>query len=342
MRSFQQGVVLLFIVGFFFSGQGVGWAADATGVRLDSVSVSPTGDSIEIEGRFTAYGLNTPIPERDHIDVFLEVANGPGARYPVLPSFYNIAKGCRMAGGKCISQQEEKGVEVTSLPVASLELRKTPVWSSYGGLGKWSSLAPDKVSKDFRGVIPAEFQGKQARLHVMLTHIIGGPNAAWPGISYYHAVKELTLPGGGTRTGRGAGEGGSTRPGGGQDSMEKFYELQQLRADLGMCRQAVAWQVMHIQRLKMNKKAVDDKCLATSAGLSPSGYQAIIDELKSQQYLYRAGANYELVLRDMDPLRHSQQLAERIGLEEAALDRERARCKKLEEQVRELERRIKP
>ncbi|OAQ20923.1 carboxypeptidase-like regulatory domain-containing protein [Thermosulfurimonas dismutans] len=193
--SVNRGVVLLF---FFFLATIISTVASAgVSVELKGLQIEQTQKGFLVKGTVVGSGLNTPIPEKDMVDIVAEIKKGPNAKYPKLPQYYNIAAGCPQIAGKCLTKEEKEGINITSVGIASIALRPGPVWRIYGGLGEWEKRAPARVEKPFQGYIPLQYAGKEARIHVTLTHVIGGPYAAWPGISYYHAVKEVVLPGGG-------------------------------------------------------------------------------------------------------------------------------------------------
>ena len=168
--------------------------AKVTGVRIDSYKAKPANGKILVEVKFTAYGLNTPIPEQDSVDGWLEIKESPHPIYPVFWEYYNISKGCLAKGKWCINKQDKDGVGIKKISLGSVMIRPPTVWLRYGGLGQWEKKAPDSVSGEIKKIISAEYQGKEARIHLALKHITGGPNASWPSIVYYHAVKIIRLP----------------------------------------------------------------------------------------------------------------------------------------------------
>ncbi len=313
---------------------GPGISCAGVSVALKGFQLQRTEKGFLVKGSVVGSGLNTPIPESDEVEVIAEIQDGPGARYPALPQYYNIAAGCKTIGGKCLTEEQAKGHKVTVIRIAAVSLRPGQVWLRYGGLGNWEKRAPATVEKPFQGYIPLEYQGKTARIHVILTHIIGGPYANWPGISYYHAVKEVVLPAVGSYSKPGIPPAG---PGAGGVQPPDRYKLLELKKELGQCRQRVRWARNHIASLKKRKSKVDEKVMATHAGMGPTGYQAIIDDIQTLRYQDRAGANYSLVLQSMDPIRESNLLRERIRLEEQALSTEEYQCSQIEARIKAME-----
>jgi len=162
------------------------------GLTMDSFKVIPQSDGFKIHIEFTAYGLNTPIPERDDVVAVFEVKKSQNASYPKFATYYNIAKGCKVDNSNKCLKKKSSGVEILSL--GNNVIRPPQVWLKYGGLGEWKKRAPNVVSGSIDAFISAKYQGRSGRLHLTLTHVIGGPNAAWPGISYYHQTAWLDLP----------------------------------------------------------------------------------------------------------------------------------------------------
>ena len=162
------------------------------GLTMDSFKVIPQSDGFKIHIEFTAYGLNTPIPERDDVVATFEVRKSQDASYPKLATYYNVAKGCKVDNSNKCLKKKSSGVEILTL--GNNVIRPPQVWLKYGGLGEWKKRAPNVVSGSIDAFIPAKYQGRSGRLHLTLTHVIGGPNAAWPGISYYHQTTWLDLP----------------------------------------------------------------------------------------------------------------------------------------------------
>ncbi|OAG27281.1 hypothetical protein [Thermodesulfatator autotrophicus] len=323
----KRSVVVLF---FFFLATIISRVAFAgVSIELKGLQIEQTQNGFLVKGIVVGSGLNTPIPEKDTVEILAEIKKGPNAKYPKLPQYYSIAAGCPQIAGKCLTPEEEKGVNIASVGVASIILRPGPVWRLYGGLGKWEKRAPDRVEKPFQGYIPLQYAGKKARIHVTLTHVIGGPYAAWPGISYYHAVKEVVLPAvQGQNSGKTSGGSGKT------SENTKMYEILEVKKDLGWCRRRVRSQERLIRDLKERKKQVDLNSMGIGGG---SGYHSILEDIQRMRRLHKAGANYKLVLECLDPVRESNRLREQIRLEEDALYWEKVKCRQLEEKLRKLE-----
>ncbi|WP_022670342.1 WSC domain-containing protein [Hippea alviniae] len=187
----KKSVILTILLIFVLSAFSY---AKVTGIRIDNFKAKPSNSKILIEVKFTAYGLNTPIPEQDSVEAWLEVKESSHPIYPVFWEYYNLAKGCLAKGKWCINKQDKDGVGIKKISLGSLVIRPPTVWLRYGGLGQWEKKAPDSISGEIKKIISAEYQGKEARVHLALKHITGGPNAAWPSIVYYHTAKIIHLP----------------------------------------------------------------------------------------------------------------------------------------------------
>ncbi len=178
---FKRGLLLIFAI--FSSLFGVG-------LSMDSYEIIPQKGGFKVHIEFTAYDLNTPIPESDEVTALLEFKKFDSASYPALEAFRDIRRGCLVdKSGNCI--KKSKDIEVFSL--GSNVIRPPSVWYKYGGIGEWKKRAPNVVHGVIDSFIPPKYQGRVARLHLVLKHIIGGPYAAWPGISFYHDIDSVTL-----------------------------------------------------------------------------------------------------------------------------------------------------
>lgn len=163
-------------------------------VSLGNIDAKVTKYGIEISGTVTGSGLKMPIPEYDQVTIQAELKNSENYSYPKFGEFYWIAKGCIAVGSRCLTKEEAEGKNIAVQAIASFNLRKTPVWLAYGGLGKWEKNAPATVTKKFKGTIDKKFCGKRVRIHAILKYVIGGPYANWPGISFHHDTKMMRLP----------------------------------------------------------------------------------------------------------------------------------------------------
>jgi len=185
MHIFKYFIFMLLFSGVIFAEPSV---------KLGSIDAKVVKDGIEISGTVTGFGLKKPIPVYDQVTIRAELKNGPDSMYPKFGKYYSIAKSCVIGEHECLTKEENEGKNVTLKDIASLYLRKTPVWSAYGGLGEWEKNAPATVSKKFKGVIGKKFCGKRVRIHAILKYVIGGPYANWPGIYFYHDTAMMQMP----------------------------------------------------------------------------------------------------------------------------------------------------
>lgn len=188
-------VVVYILLGILLSSGLGGSNSPSPVIQLYNITVTDIGnDTLLIKGMFTAMNLNSGgIPEQDYVSITVEVKNASDSRYPVFYEGYSIGLGCKVMNDTCISPEEENGVGIQSFHIFGGLIRKKPVWLAYGGLGEWEKNAPDNVTMKFEAKIPKIDTKYGARLHAILTHVVGGPYASWPGISHYHDVWTLDL-----------------------------------------------------------------------------------------------------------------------------------------------------
>jgi hypothetical protein len=162
--------------------------------RFKGVKARWTKEGWEITGTVVATNLNPPkaIPEEESITVLAEVAKGPGASYPALPSHVTLRppKGMSglMIGKRHLSKAEVAGRNIAPIVMLDIVPRKIPVYLAYGGLNQWRKKAPNTVSARFKGVIPQEYAGKSFRIRATLRQMVGGPNAAWEAVGFRHQI----------------------------------------------------------------------------------------------------------------------------------------------------------
>ena len=158
-------------------------------------SIKQTKDGFLVEGIVTGSDLNSGgIPEKDKVDIVVEIPISSNFKYPEFYEWYSIRDTKYGKGKKLLTDEEVKGINIKSFSIFATYLRPPTVWSRYGGLGKWEKSAPDKVTTNFSGIIPLKYAGKKVRIHAILMHVVGGPYAAWPGMTYKHQSIEITLP----------------------------------------------------------------------------------------------------------------------------------------------------
>jgi hypothetical protein len=328
----------LYIILFFFLTTQTLFANPSIKIDGKSVKVKKVDNEILIKGQFTATGLNTSgIPERDDVSIFLEVKTTPNSFYPIFYEYYSIGKGCLIYENNCINESLEKGINIKSFPLFSASIRQSPVWLKYGGLGKWEKNAPNTVTMKFEGKVTLPEKIHDLRIHAILKHIIGGPYAAWPGISYYHDTKELNLKkyASSTNINKNTNFDNSNKN---QNKIQT--KINKYVKEIRQCRERVANGQNLIKQLEKNKSKVDNKVLYQHAGLSPTGYEAIVEDIKSLRYQNLAGYNPELIERDIYPLKHSHDLAVQIRVQKLYIDKEIAECNRLREELQNLKKQL--
>ena len=283
-------------------------------IKIDEYHIYRDGDKYMIKGKVTGSGLLQPIPVYDHVYITIEVPTSPNPQYPKFEEYFNHAKGCLGAGKRCLSKEELEGVGVKSFRVADFYLRKTPVWVEYGGIGEWEHNAPERVTHFFQAEIPKEAYGKRVRLHAKLQYVIGGPNAYWEGISYYHDTKMITISN--------------------EKSKKDSHEEQELQKRYQRCKQYIQWIKKHIEKLKEEKRKADEAIESTYFNLSST--QVIIDDIQQMHQLQKIGSNPKLVIQELLPEKKSQSLAEYIRLEESALNDREKECQNYLQKLNQL------
>jgi hypothetical protein len=158
-----------------------------------------------VKGTVLADGLNPEgqIVETDAVTIFADIKMDSNSTYQVLPESMYIRQPAKCESPytknrKCLTLKEERGVGISRGVAARLgNIRKSPVWSAYGGLGTWRKNAHESVTLLFEGVIPfsrhykgrlIQTEGKQVRIRATLQHTWGGPYAAWSAFSFHHDV----------------------------------------------------------------------------------------------------------------------------------------------------------
>ncbi len=173
----------------------------AANVDFQISSIEKTEKGFLLKGEVTGSDLNSGgIPEKDHVSIVAEIPTSPNFKYPEFYEWYSLRDSKYGKGKKLLTEEEVKGTNIKSILLFTSYLRPPTVWLRYGGLGNWEKKAPSSVTVKFTGLIPLEYQGKTVRIHAILQHVIGGPYAAWPGISFSNKAIEISLPSVGTQT----------------------------------------------------------------------------------------------------------------------------------------------
>ncbi len=193
-------LALMILPGFVSSALAI-----SVSLSITSVEKSEEKKGYIIKGEVTASDLNPKgqIVESDSMTIFADIKIDSGSVYQELPEGMYIRKpaGCESSytkGKKCMTLKEERGVCISRGVVTGLgDIRISPVWRAYGGLGVWDKKAPKSVTKTFEGVIPftrhykgeqIQVEGKEVRIRATLQHRWGGPYAAWPAFSFHHDI----------------------------------------------------------------------------------------------------------------------------------------------------------
>ncbi|MCJ7444816.1 MAG: DNRLRE domain-containing protein [Methanotrichaceae archaeon] len=165
---------------------------------MDRFKLEPTDKGFTVNGTVTCTNLNPPgqVVEYDNLDVVAYIKESSSSQYPKLPESRYVVypagaetpytKGS--GPGETMTKAEYEGVGIKRINIASIPIRPNPVWSNYGGLDDWQKKAPATVTKDFGGISPTEYDGKEARIVATLSHSWGGPYASWPAFSFSHSV----------------------------------------------------------------------------------------------------------------------------------------------------------
>ncbi len=175
-------------------------------VRLKITSLKKVENrGFVVKGTVLAGNLNPQgqIVETDTVTIFADIKMDSNSTYQVLPESMYIRQPAKCESPytknrKCLTLKEERGIGISRGVVARLgNIRKSPVWRAYGGLGTWRKNAPESVAQSFEGVIPfsrhykgrlIQTEGKQVRIRATLQHTWGGPYAAWSAFSFHHDV----------------------------------------------------------------------------------------------------------------------------------------------------------
>ncbi len=178
--------------------------ATAQQIRITQLSVTQTERGFEVRGMLRGSGLNPQgqVVEQDGSSVIAEIKLGPGAVYPELADGMYLcplpagAKSAYTKGDATLTPEQVQGTNIRAVPVGGGHLRTPTVWQVYGGLQTWAANAPASVEMEFEGLIPLEYAGKAYRIHAVLDHRWGGPNAWWPACTLHHDVGPETVLGG--------------------------------------------------------------------------------------------------------------------------------------------------
>ncbi len=327
------------------------FAGGKPGITFKITKIEKSGDSLIFTGEVKGINLNSGgIPEYDHAGLYCEIPVSSNYIYPVFYEWYGIATNCYGYKGGCATEEQIHGKNIKSFTLYEGFLRPPNVWYKYGGLGQWEKKAPDTVKVTFTGKVPLEYMGKKARIHVLLKHVIGGPNAAWPGISYYHKAKEITLkptnsvivPAPNSNNSNSSPKPKpkphkpNTKPC--EKLKKKMNELKvnenmlsDLKWQLDYAIKRVKWSKDQIKKLKKKR----DGIFLSIAGYSP--YKNLVDDINRIKRLSRIGPNYGLVLQEMDDKVKLENLDETIHAYENALHDDEIEVESLKEKIKIIE-----
>jgi len=184
--------MIMIVIGVSLCG-----SAMAQSVKIQGLTIERTEKGFLVKGKIQATDLNKGgIVENDRVEIIADIKENANSQYPLLPvsqafrqpdgaeTFYRNGSGV----GNTMTRLEYYGKDIKQQRIASLMLRKEPVWRAYGGLGEWEKNAPASVTQEYSGIIPLSYAGKTIRIRAALTHTVGGPYANWMGIGYAHDI----------------------------------------------------------------------------------------------------------------------------------------------------------
>ena len=356
-RYFQKrGVKLKRLLAFFVCIGFFYLETLGTDIDFKIYSIERAEKGFLVKGEVIGSDLNSGgIPEQDHASIIAEIPTAPNYKYPVFYEWYSLRDSKYGKGKKFLTKEEEKGVNIVSITLFSGFLRPPHVWLKYGGLKNWEKRAPATVKAKFSGLIPYEYEGRKIRIHAILQHAVGGPYAAWPGITFKHKAIEITLgefkgestPSTTPSAGISAGGIGATtqstiedkpsqntlqpeqqtnKPDKREDPCKslkmKMKELGVKESDLEDLKKQLEWDKRFIKEerdiITKLKKERDDAMLNHS-GFSPNVYKQIGDDIARNNRLGRYGGNPQMILIELSDTAKINWLDSRIHAREKSL-----------------------
>jgi len=310
-------------------------------ITFKITKIEKSGDSLIFTGEVEGTNLNEGgIPEYDFASLYCEIPISSNYVYPVFYEWYGVATNCYGYKGGCATEEQIHGKNIKTFILYENFLRPPNVWYKYGGLGEWEKKAPNTVKINFTGKVPIEYLGKKARLHVRLKHAVGGPNAAWPGITYYHRAAYITL----APTNKvivptiGMTPYNPPPPDPCKKWKNKMKELKLnenmlagLKEDLAIEIKRVNWLKEQIKKLKKDRDGV----FLSSAGYSP--YKSLTDDIKRVQRLSAIGPNYGLVIQETDDKAKLANIDKAIHAHEDALHWAEVEVDNIKEKIKVIE-----
>ncbi len=186
----KKTMLLCFMFILFFG------VAHAAGVKIEKLSIKKSTNSITVQGAVVCSNLNDQLPllsESDDLEVAMYIKNDKTALYPVFASSFDLVKGCKSKNGKCLSETQLNGKNITRITLFSQAIRPASVWLNYGGKDTYQKKAPNNIRITFKKDLPQKYAGKTAMVVATLKHISTDRKRNFPIIKYYHARKNITL-----------------------------------------------------------------------------------------------------------------------------------------------------
>lgn len=330
---------ILFFLLFFLISFSV-FAETKPNITFKITKISQSEDGLIFTGEIEGTNLNSGgIPEYDHITLLFEIPTSTNYSYPVFYEYFNWAKGCIGYREKCITPEQENGKNIEKIILFDAPLRPGRVWLRYGGIGQWDKKAPNNVKVNFTTKVPLEYSGKKARLHIILTHVIGGPNAYWESISYYHRATFITIkptdkvivPTIGTTPYN------PPPPAPCKKWEEKMKELNLSESDLPDLKRSLENTKSFVEQTKdtIGKLEADkDDITLSSAGMT--NYKIIVEDIQNLHKLSRI-QSYDQALAEMWPLKKLEKLEKAIHKNKEDLKAQKAEIANLENKIRVIQ-----
>ncbi len=167
--------------------------ANAQNINATISSVKFDGTNYIVKGKINLSDLNPKgqIPESDDVVIYMDIMSKKGGKWPVLPDTQWLRQGY-VKGGKVLTDKELSGTNCKTITLWGWGVRRD-AWKE-GASEKNGRLFIDfskiksSYSNEFEIKIPKIYASYTVRIRAYLTHIWGGPFAAWPAFSYHHAI----------------------------------------------------------------------------------------------------------------------------------------------------------